>query len=212
MAISASTAERIAVKQVGMGVKPPTKSKSVLLSDLVIPSVGAHLAGDKTWEVQLEGIRIKPKGAIYDNWMIRTVVATIHPRTKLVMKVQGPVQSFLPPPPSVLDEQFQMQQLSEDITGFPTQAPKITFLEALDNALGNAANAREIIAYYVLHTIASAYTDRPVWIIHLRGIPPIPPCGGLESDVPARFRDHVRSIIDAATGEMIIADHVPQPV
>ena len=103
----------------------------------------------------------------------------------------------------------------ERINGFPTRAPKVTLAKALNTALGNAANAKELTAYYVLHTWAGAYKDRPVWIIQLRGIPVIPPLGipfgAPEDAVPRKFLDHTRTIVDAMTGELIIADHIPQP-
>ncbi len=102
----------------------------------------------------------------------------------------------------------------EQISGFPAKAPKVTLAQALNKAFGNAANAKELTVYYVLHTWAGAYKDRPVWIIQLRGIPGIPPSlpFGVPADaVPRKFWDHTRTIVDAMTGEFIIADHIPQP-
>jgi len=202
-------------EQLGLSAEDITSAATQSrLDESVIPGLGQDIAGETAWEVHVDGVRIRPPDSTIENAVIRKLAVMMCPSTGHVMKIRGPVVAVIPPGPPAADELAQMQGVGESFSGFPESAPKITFLQALDKAFGNAASAKEITAYYVQHTIAGAYQDRPVWIIHLRGIPPIPPSlppGAPDDAVPDKFLDHTRSIIDAETGEFLIADSIPQP-
>jgi len=208
---------KITVEQLGFSdAQAVVPAKQIRLVDSVLPNLDDELAGKNAWQVQVEGVRIRPTGSTIENAAIRDLLVTICPGTGHVMKIQGPATAVIPPGPSVADEQTQMAEVGESLTGFPEKAPKVTFAQALNQAMGNAANARGITAYYARHTVAGAYRDRPVWVIQLRGIPPIPPFGvppGVPKDsLPdEKFLNHTRTIIDAQTGEMMISDSIPQP-
>ena len=106
-------------------------------------------------------------------------------------------------------------------SGLPTARPRISFLEALSiieqHGFGAPHAAKQLRAYYVLHT-GPQWTNRPIWVVDSRGIPPITPVGTalVGSDqvrrIPVDRLNHMRDMIDAQTGEWLEAGTMPQPV
>ena len=111
--------------------------------------------------------------------------------------------------PSAGSAERQLASSREEIMGFPDVYPTISFLEALKKCHGDYLSAREIEAEYIQHS----HLQRPmrnVWNIHLYGLPPRPVRPG--SDIPVEQRNHMRTVIDANTGEVLFATNHPQPV
>lgn len=62
----------------------------------------------------------------------------------------------------------------QHISGLPPEPPRLTFSEALALAHGDPASAKEIVATYVLFSSELVgIVDRRVWIVLLRGLPPV---------------------------------------
>lgn len=104
-----------------------------------------------------------------------------------------------------------MSSIDQTFVGIPSATPKITLHEALNRAVGTQ-NAKQIVVYYVLEEFShNKATVRPVWVVCACGIPPFPPYGGPTESVPEDARNHLRTIIDAETGENYGSDTIPQP-
>jgi hypothetical protein len=118
-------------------------------------------------------------------------------------------------PPLAVQEK-QMRRVSESFSAIPSQTPRITLADALSDAM-DAENAKQIIAYYVVESSTNPSSGkfirkpRAVWIIHAWGIPGIMPAVPYNVSIPkAGLLNHLRSIVDAQTGEWYGADSIPQ--
>ena len=100
--------------------------------------------------------------------------------------------------------------------GFPDTLPNISFIDALNIVqkfgVGMPYNAKEIDAQYVWYSDEFRTKGEPqlVWIIDLRGIPPIaPPLSDDATDI--RAVNHIRYVINAETGIILQAGNSPSP-
>ncbi len=100
--------------------------------------------------------------------------------------------------------------------------PKLTFMQALDEVQQQGGEIREtgrIVAYFIEMTRLQHPEPLPVWSIHLYGIPPAPcsipaSLGPVPPDydpVPEYVRDHMRYVVDDATGKCLFLTTTPQP-
>ena len=81
-------------------------------------------------------------------------------KEKQVMKVASVWPKDVPGTrfPSVGSQEEQMKRTGQTFTGIPAAAPKVTLMEALNNAPG-ASHAKQIVAYYVLETYAEPHSQ-----------------------------------------------------
>ncbi|MHC4389663.1 MAG: hypothetical protein ACYSX1_13800, partial [Planctomycetota bacterium] len=131
-------------------------------------------------------------------------------------------------PPAAIAE-AQMRASQELYLGFPAVPPKLSLVDALDciwsAVVGTPYEAKEIYAVYVMHSKMPqsplGWQARPLWVITLRGIPPISFVGdpamipGAEAakDVGSvRELNHLRYGVDAVSGQVLFATTAPQPV
>ena len=118
------------------------------------------------------------------------------------------------PLPSGEAGEAQLRGQQEIYLGLPTTEPRIKFLDALDlilsKGVGSPFLAKEIHGVYVLDSRMKS-PARAVWAITLRGLPPIPVDGPHGDTVPAWQRNHMRNVLDDATGEVLFATNSPQP-
>jgi hypothetical protein len=120
--------------------------------------------------------------------------------------------------PSLAVEEREMKRISELFLAIPTDAPKITAVDAISKAMATS-EAKQIIVYYVIDAFrdpkpGSLYAhSRAVWIVQAWGIPPLHlpiPEGASPASIAANTLDHLRTRIDAKTGELLDADSTPQ--
>jgi hypothetical protein len=94
-----------------------------------------------------------------------------------------------------------------------TEEPTINLAQAIDaieaKSMGGSATAKKIIAHFVGWEYGAKPRYREVRSIDLRGMEPFPASqpGVREEDI-----NHLRHIVDARTGEWLMASSVPQPV
>lgn len=174
------------------------------------------------WKFELPDLKESmPRGLSFP--YLKNIHFTLNPHTDNLLKVQSSWPAGvapIKPMPSPLEEERQMLQVKERFTALPNVPLPIDFEAALKvvqesgPALPNSA--KEIIAYLVVHTTIQ-YADRPVWVIHTRGIIPFEPklpaaFGQSSAIVPEDARNHVRHVVDAETGDWLFSDTTPQPV
>lgn len=212
------TKERVRNSFGRLGEQAFLSARRVSLGTQTVPFLAKDLEQKETWEVELTNVEIWQEDG-RKNPHITTLTTWLEPTTGQIMKVvsKWPVElePILPAPPIEIEAE-QMARSGIRLTGFPATPPQVSLTVAITLAVGGAANAKELIAYYVLYSSElNSIFDQPVWVIQLRGlppfIPPVPP-GADAKIIPVEARDHFSTFVDAETGEFIFANNVPQPV
>ena len=219
MAVSQAQALRRTQEALGATITGAQLAPSlVALGDQTVPCLSAALKGKTTWQVQAHDVTIEANGGV--NPYITSMTILLSPETGQVMKIKTAwpkeLAPITPAPPVEIHATQMMAAGGQRFSGLPKDPPAVSFASALELAYGGATNAKEIIAYYVLYSSRTGQiTDRPVWVVQLRGLPPFMPRvprGADPASIPEDARNHLPTIIDAQTGEFITANTVPQPV
>lgn len=201
-----------------LGEQALLSARRVSLGTQTVPFLADDLKQKETWELELTNVEIRQKDG-RKNPHITTLTTWLAPTTGQIMKVvsKWPVElePTLPAPPIEIEAE-QMARTGIRFTGLPATPPQISLTDAITLAMGGAANAKELIAYYVLYSSEiNSIFNQPVWVVQLRGLPPfIPPVprGFDVKSIPVEARNHLSTFVDAETGEFIFANNVPQPV
>ncbi len=115
-------------------------------------------------------------------------------KSSLPEKDSDPLPEFSP-----ATAEDDLKGMGESYTGLQTATPKISFFDAVNAIkIGSPYEAQEISGVYVM----DSQMGRPpsaLWIISLRGIPPLEPQSGSD---PSLYSKHhlIRAFIDATTG------------
>lgn len=90
--------------------------------------------------------------------------------------------------------------LSEEYVDFGKQPPAMNLLQAIgDYTSPPFALCCEADILYVMHSYHEE-APKPAWVVHMYGLPPDP--DGI---------DHMRNVIDAASGVRIVTVNLPMP-
>jgi hypothetical protein len=213
-----ATARAIRLTQLDR-VSSKISARRVRITQDLIPFLGKQFIGRAAWRVDFEDASLKLDSAIpgfEDQYRRKFSVFLGESNGELLYinsKFRGAAPDMRPEPTG---EPAEVQLLSEGeiYHGLPEVQPKISFLDALDivlsKGMGSPFLAKEIDGAYVLHS-RMASRPKPVWMIMLRGLPPMPARGSAGDKVPVWQRNHMRNVIDAMTGEFMFATNSPQP-
>lgn len=156
-------------------------------------------------------LRLPSAPTLVDSYA-RTLNVYLDPSTGQLLKVATTWPATEPPIAPELDPEVATEQLrlvQEIYHGFPEDAPPISFLEALDivkNYGGNPLAAKQIMGVWTVWSKLEK-EPAPMWIITLRGIPPIRPY----RNVPPDSLNHMRYVVDPVKKKCIYATTRPQP-
>lgn len=194
------------------------------INDDNTPFLHREIIGKKgIWRIEIKNVRLKLKSAPpgFKDKYVRKFQVFVDPNTGHLLKVtstfDGNDPDMLPEPPAAVAETRMKNSGNEMYHGFPAEAPKLSFLDALDiicsRGYPSPFVAKEIYAVYVIESKMGS-RRRPVWAITLRGIPPIAPPRppGVTKDSPVWQRNHIRVVVNARNGKMLFATSVPQPL
>jgi hypothetical protein len=191
----------------------------VTISDERTPYIWKEYNGRQGWHVEMAEVALRFKSALpsaTDRYQRKFVVLLDAGTGHLVSVVShyDGKDPDLRDQPSGAAAEMQLGAEDEIYYGLPDQAPRLTFLQALETVLnkgiGSPFLAKEIYGNYVLHSRAGS-PQRRVWVITLRGLPPIPARGEHGNSVPAWQRNHMRNVVDDETGTNLFATNSPQP-
>lgn len=206
------------VTQLGVVSKKASAKETILATDDT-PFLSAQFIGRPVWRVEFEQGSLKLKSAVpsFPDAYLRKFIVTIDKNTGRLIRVESKSEEKIRdihPEPSPVSAENQMRVGKEIYAGIPDVDPKIAFMDALDivlaKGIGSPFLAREICGVYVIHSKMGSQ-PRPVWVITLRGLPPMPLRGSSRDSVPVWQRNHMRNVVDALTGEFLLATSVPQP-
>lgn len=156
------------------------------------PFLGKKNTGKPAWRVE------------YGKGSPRVFAVLLEPRQGHLLFLTWPYSSRALPTSRSAEKQLRSE--GEVYSGYPDKTPNVSFVAALERL--PAKEAREIEAVYVLHSHQGSQ-PKPVWIITLRGLPPIPAHGPHADTVPASQRNHLRYVVDASTGQVLFSTNTP---
>ena len=175
--------------------------------------------GQPVWKIEYADAVLEFKSAIpdYMDSHKRKFVVLLDEKTgqliSIVSKFDGK-DPDLREQPSGIDAEEQLKAEDEFYYGLPDEDPQLPFLIALEvvlnKGMGSPFLAKEIYANYVLHSRGGS-PQRTVWVITLRGLPPLPARGAHGDEVPVWQRNHMRNVVDDKTAENLFATNSPQP-
>jgi hypothetical protein len=190
-------------------------ARKLLIMEDETPFLSDKIKGKEVWVVKFDSVDIRPEVARNrgdHRWPLKSFDVLLDPRTGQVVKIHAGYtdssDNVLPEPPSNVAE-LSLRETGEIYHAFPDSNPKVTFIEALQAAVGCApVSAKEIIAYLVLHSKGNS-TPKPVWCITCRGIPPV--TFSVRSEKASeKARNRARCVVDATTGEWMFMTNRPQ--
>ena len=196
---------------------PATKAAElVVLDDDQTPFLHGQINGRQLWHVEVQ-VKLELKvedrtGATHQEYdtTSRKFDIYLDPRTGNIIKLVSGAEAVYehkPPLPSTDTAERDLSWHRTFYHDLPAEPPGIDFLEALRSTVGHPFLAREIHASYLTYSRRDS-DPRPVWIIDLRGIPPLP--GHPRVEIPIEQRNHMRSIVDAQTGRHMGSGTSPQ--
>ena len=202
-------------------ISEPPKAALVTMPEDVTPYLGEPHKGKPAWRVDYPKASLKFDTAIagFADPFKRAFAVWLDPATGSLFFVastyEGAPDPNMRPMPLCGVATEQLSNEGEVYTGYPPDTPTIHFLAALECILGKGVGspfqAKEIHGAYVMHSRMGS-TRRPVWAVTLRGIPPIQARGAAADSVPEWQRNHIRNVVDAASGQVLFANNSPQPI
>ena len=195
------------------------KVKQVTVVDDRTPFLWKQFTGQPAWQVEYADVLLKFKTSMpnFTDKYQRKFLVLLKEETGQLISITSKFDGKDPDlreQPSGFVAENQLKAEDEIYYGLPAEDPKLTFLAALEIVLnkgvGSPFLAKEIYGNYVLHTRGDS-PQRAVWVVTLRGLPPIPAHGPYGDKVPVWQRNHMRNVIDDQTGTNLFATNSPQP-
>lgn len=221
ISISKDEAVRRAVDAIGLESidSENVVADPITLSEESVPFLGATLNGRKTLRLEFNSIQLEKitKNSSLRNSHVSDLLVIVDPQSgnpvRIASRWPAKLASIAPYPP-VEEVERQLRQGETRYTGIPVDPPKVTLATVLKNAIPWSPEVKQIVAYYVLES-TPRYQDKAVWVVELRGFPPleppVPPGADLR-DIPEDARNHLRNVFDAETGDRLYSETTPQPV
>jgi hypothetical protein len=185
--------------------------ESVSLSELQLPFLSHQLQDQTGIRIRFEPGKIKLPGGFDDPYM-RYFTIYLDADARQLLGVKSRLAERSPDihdGPSVEEVETRLRAAKQIYESFPLEAPKVSFMDALESvragSLSSPRDAQEIDGFYLMYK-AGDQKPYPVWIIYLRGLPPMHmmrPFGGPQP--PVWTRNHTHSIVDAVTGKCIVS-------
>lgn len=185
------------------------ESRLVKLSDDNTPFLKKEFIGRPIWDVVLTdwSVALKSDPDARDRYR-RTLDVYLDPANGKTLKVVSRWPEGAPPMrpmPGAEEAEAKFRGKGQEFHGFPADSPPISFVEALDTVqregFGDVLEASQIMANCVLWSNMGR-EPRPVWVVTLWGIPPV---RTPTSNAPVEARRCFTTVIDARTGQFIIA-------
>jgi len=216
--------ESQAIQQASRLTKLDTLTQSITAHRISVhdertPFIWKHYVGKEAWSVDFNDVSLRFKSAIpsFEDKYTRRFAVLLDERNGQLISVTSRFDGQDPDvreQPSGAAAESQLSAEEEIYYGLPEQGPKLTFLDALEvvlnQGIGSPFFAKEIYGNYVMHSRGGS-PQRAVWVITLRGLPPIPAHGSRGDSIPAWQRNHMRNVVDDEAGVKLFSTNSPQP-
>jgi hypothetical protein len=220
--ISSAIQKATRVTQLNL-ISAKSSGKKVIHENDTTPFLSGRVTNRTVWQIEFGDVSFEKGGFRrertpdkYKNQ--RTFTVLIDEETGKLLgircKFNGP-PGEMRPEPSAASAERQLRGGSETYFEVPQEDPQISFLEAVqkvsESGYGNPCFAKEIDGLYVSHSHMGS-SPRPVWVVTMRGLPPLMPRGGDDSNpVPEWQLNHSRCVVDAKTGQCLFRTNYPHP-
>jgi len=175
------------------------------------PFLHAQVSGRRHWKMQFSNLEFPTQGTDQEPLTLADV-------TMLIDSATGALVSLISEPgilgPSEVGEmtveyaEESLRQDGDEYLSFLPGPPTIGFCDAGLACFKSPFNAKRIEAFPVL--LRTGRDTLEVWIINLYGIPPMSPLRGPDPALPLYQRNHIRQIVDAHSGRLLITSTSPQ--
>ena len=217
---TAADAEARSAKLTGLNTLTTTvDARRVTVTDERTPFLWRRFAGQPAWRVDYGDVRLRFQSAapgFVDRYR-RTFSVYLTESTGQLISVSSRFDGHDPDlrePASAEAAESQLRAEDEIYHDLPAREPKLTFLMALEvvlnKGIGSPFLAKEIYGNYVVHSRGQS-PRRAVWVVSLRGLPPLAAHGAAADSVPVWQRNHMRNVVDDETGANLFATNSPQP-
>ena len=185
-------------------------------ADDQIPFLWEQYSDKPVWRVKFKGVGLNLKSPavnVPDSYRdLRMFTVVIQADTGQLISVKSKFGGSAPDmrPEASASAQENALRANELYTGFPSEDPAVTLVQALDDLPTNARLAKEIDGSYVLETRLGK-PPRPVWMLTLRGIPPFEPISGHPEGIYPWLLNRMRCAVDARTAKLLFWTNTPYP-
>lgn len=194
-------------------------ARRVIIHDERTPYLWERYIGQQAWSVEFAEVSLHFKSAVpnFADKYKRKFFVLLDQRTGQLISVVSRFDGKDPDlheQPSGASAERQLKAGDEFYYGLPTEGPKRTFLAALEivlnKGIGSPFMAKEIYGNFVVESRGDS-PRRNVWVVTLRGLPPIPSHGPDGDKIPTWQRNYMRNVVDDETGVNLFATNVPHP-
>ncbi|MDH4155842.1 MAG: hypothetical protein OEW00_01010 [candidate division Zixibacteria bacterium] len=184
--------------------------KLVSLIDSTTPFLSKFRGGEKAWCITFRDVRLaEPKKGQSDSSLLRTFQVYIDSTTGRFLKAVCDYKALNPEKDLTITAAEAEQQIAAGGETYlePPAFPPVSMGRALLGCPRDPFSAKQITIQYIL---MGKFWESPrlVWVITLRGIPPVTPKGPGDS-VPVYMRNQVRQVVNAKTGHVIFISNAP---
>lgn len=184
-------------------------ASEVTITDTVTPFVAPLIDGRPGWRIDLGALSSDSGSTRLPNTRKWRCYMSIDTNSSIVLSLISELEAYdtsLVRRPTRAHAEYELSAYGVDkYIGLPTIAPLTSLAQALKKVPGNTRDAAVIETKYLLWLRAPGQPVIPVWVIS---------CYGCSNSNSARHSDwpkyksmFLRTIVDASTGKMIVADN-----
>lgn len=217
---SADAAVMEACAITGLGSEYHPSATLVVMEKDTTPFLSERMSEKVAWKITMRDWKIVLPGLAprYKDWYTRVLDVFVDPMTGQFLKAstrwpegEAPIA---PEPDAESGAQQMLAAGKEKYHGLVTERPAISFFDAIgimEKQGGNPRAAKQIVAIYVVWSVMDR-EPMPMWVITLRGVPPIQPRGGGPNHgVHEDLRNHFRYVVDPINRSLAYGSTAPQP-
>jgi len=186
----------------------------VVLNDTITPFLGNFTDGKSVWAILCKDVRFDPWNKIEDKVStlrdFRIYIDSLNGHLLKIVCNHDELDSYEDPEISAQYAEEQISRAGEMYMRIPDSIPAVSFTSAAFACTHNPLASKQILGQYVLYS--QKYRDVkqdlketvpiPVWIITLRGIPPLDHHGPRGAWIPIYQRNRIRQIVNTITGRI----------
>ena len=185
----------------------------VSLKDSTTPFLGLFTDSRAVWKIDFYGVRWAEATRCWSfERELGDIEVYLDSATGNFVKAVCRYRELDPYADTILPAREAEEQLRRsEIFEVPDTRPTAPLIKSLLGCRYDVSTTKEVMAQYVQMTHL-AFPPRPVWVMWLRGTPPVefgPPSDSLANRLPIYQRNRIRDVIDAVSGRLLFTSTTP---